>query len=246
MWKRVYFGIGLYHYPPMLVEMDFFLIALGLVGLVVVLIVVGSKMAKKRRAALAAAAGRLGFSYDPEKNRALGQEYNFLNALRQGDDRYAFDIMRGSHQGQEALVFGYHYETQSTDSQGNRTTTSHYLNVFTLAFPKAFPEMTIAREGFFSKVAQAFGYDDIDFESHEFSRIFCVRSKDKKFAYAICHPLAMEFLLANQDLNIEIEGDKLGFIFSGRLKPEDIERNLSRLLEFRQLVPEYLLVRENP
>ena len=43
-----------------------------------------------------------------------------------------------------------------------------------------YPEAIIASGmGVFSKIAQAFGYDDIDFESHEFSRRVCVRAADR-------------------------------------------------------------------
>jgi hypothetical protein len=89
-------------------------------------------------------------------------------------------------------------------------------------------------------VLQAFGYDDIDFESHEFSRKFCVRSKDKKFAYDVCHARMIEYLLANDDLNIEIENMTLALAYSGVLKAEEIEPNLRRLVEVRELMPKYL------
>jgi hypothetical protein len=98
----------------------------------------------------------------------------------------------------------------------------------------------ICREGFWSKVAQAFGYDDIDFESAEFSRRFCVRSRDKKFAYDFCHARMMEFLLANDDLTIEIDQDVLAVTFDSRLNPERIEPNLQRLAMLRSLMPDYL------
>ena len=103
-----------------------------------------------------------------------------------------------------------------------------------------FPELIITREGVFSKIAQAFGYDDIDFESHEFSRRFCVRSKDKKFAYDVCNARMIEYLLANDDLNIEIEGMALAIGFGDTLAPERIEPNLQRLVQLRGLMPNYL------
>jgi hypothetical protein len=100
--------------------------------------------------------------------------------------------------------------------------------------------LVIAREGFFSKVAQAFGYDDIDFESHEFSRKFCVRSPDKKFAYDFCNARMMEYLLANDDLTIELDQDTLALTFNSRLDPARTEPNLHRLVALRSLMPDYL------
>jgi hypothetical protein len=106
--------------------------------------------------------------------------------------------------------------------------------------PGSFPELVIDKEGFFSKVAQALGYDDIDFESHEFSRKFRVRSSDKKFAYDVCNGQMIEYLLSNIDLSIEIEGEVMAISFRSRLSPEYIEPNLNRLVRVRSLMPDYL------
>jgi hypothetical protein len=141
------------------------------------------------------------------------------------------------------VAFDYHYETESRNSKGHRQTHHHYLTVFILLLPGYFPEVRITREGFLSKIAQAFGYDDIDFESAEFSRTFCVRSKDKRFAYDVCHTGMMEYLLANRDLSLEIEGRTLALVFGGRLPAPEFERNLRRLMDVRRHLPEHLFVK---
>jgi hypothetical protein len=206
----------------------------------IVAIVHGIIAAKKRREEMLLLATRLGLSFYADKTRSLATAYGFLDQLAKGDDRYAFNILRGRYQGESVHVFDYHYETSSNDSKGNRQTTSHYLSCFLLQLPISFPEMTVAREGFLSKFAQAFGYDDIDFESAEFSKMFCVRSKDKKLAYDVCHTQMMEYLMVNSDLNLEIEGDTLALVFDGQMSIPNIEYNLHRLLEIRRMMPEYL------
>jgi hypothetical protein len=138
------------------------------------------------------------------------------------------------------LVFDYHYKTHSTDSKGRRQTQHHYFSFFILILPQSFPELKITRESLLSKIAQAFGYDDIDFESAEFSKAFCVRSKDKKFAYDVCNAKMIEYLLANKDLSIEMERNALALAFGNRLSAEQIEFNLQRLEEIRLRLPEYL------
>ena len=87
---------------------------------------------------------------------------------------------------------------------------------------------------------EALGQDHITFESAEFSRKFRVRCLDKKFAYEICHQKMMEFLLANRDLTIEIKGGAIALLFETWLKPEEVEHNLARLIELRNLLPTYL------
>ncbi len=214
------------------------LMIFGVVALIAVVVVVGYICNKRRREAMAALAARLGLRYDPSKNRDLARRYRFLDKLRRGSNRYAYNILSGNYQGHEVTLFDYHYQVNSGKN------THHYnFSFFILVLPKSFPELVIDKEGFFSKVAQALGYDDIDFESHEFSRKFCVRSRDKKFAYDVCNGQMIEYLLSNSDLSIEIEGEVMAISFRSRLSPEYIEPNLNRLITVRSLMPEYLFSR---
>ncbi len=219
------------------------LVIVGVIALVVVGAIFGHLVAKKRQEAMLALAARLGLRFDPNKDHGLAKRYQFLDKLRAGDNRYAFNVLSGKYNSHDVMAFDYHYETHSTDSKGHRQTHHHYFSFFLLLMPISFPELTVGREGFFSKVAQSLGYDDIDFESHEFSRKFCVRSRDKKFAYDVCNARMMEYLLANDDLTIEIEGPAMAISFGNRLSPEQIESNLNRLIAVRSLLPDYLFSR---
>jgi hypothetical protein len=211
--------------------------------LIIAFAIIGARAAKKRREELAALALRLGLSYRADKDYDMTDRFEFLEALDKGNNRYAYNILSGVYQGHEVLVFDYHYETHSTDSKGRRQTHHHHFSFFILMLPQSFPELSIAREGFLSKVAQAFGYDDIDLESAEFSRAFCVRSKDKKFAYDVCNGQMMEYLLANRDLSIELENRALALAFGKCLAAPEIEANLGRLVEIRSRLPEYLFTK---
>jgi hypothetical protein len=222
------------------------LIVVVVVGLIIALAIFGAIAARKRREEMAQLALRLGLAYRADKDYSLAEQFSFLDKLAQGSNRYAFNILSGRYQGREVLVFDYHYETHSRDSKGRRQTHHHYFSFFILLLPQHFPEVLITREGWLSKVAQAFGYDDIDFESAEFSRAFCVRSPNKKFAYDVCHGQMMEYLLANRDLSVEIEGRALALAFGKCLAAPEIERNLGRLLEIRSRLPEYLFAQSQP
>jgi hypothetical protein len=116
----------------------------------------------------------------------------------------------------------------------------HYFSIFTLALPERFPELTIEREGFFSKIGQALGFDDIDFESLEFSKRYKVKSADKKFAYDFCNAQMIDYLLRQEDLIIEVDGNTLALTFKGKLSIEAIRPNLDRLTKIRSLMPNFL------
>ena len=214
------------------------LIIIGFIAFIVVLGVFGYVSARKRREAMATLAAKLGLSFEPNKNWDIARRYCFLDKLRAGSNRYAFNILSGNYQGHDVTIFDYHYRTGS-----GKNTQHHYISFFILHLLASFPELVIGPEGIFSKMAQALGYDDIDFESYEFSRKFCVRCRDKKFAYDVCNARMIEYLLSNTDLTIEIEGEALAVSFGSRLAPEQIEPNLNRLITVRSILPEYLFSR---
>lgn len=210
----------------------------------IIIIIVGCYFsylsAKKRREGLFELAAKLGLRFNPDHDRNIARGYSFLDKLRSGDNRYAFNVLSGRFRDNDIIAFDFHYETHSSNSKGQNQTHHHYFSFFILNMPIIFPELKIGREGFFSKIGQALGYDDIDFESHEFSRKFCVRSKNKKFAYDFCNSQMIEYLLANDDLSIEAENNALAVSFDRRLDPEQIEMNLERLVKIRSLIPNYL------
>ena len=196
---------------------------------------------RQRREAFQQLADTLGFQYVAGKDWGLADRFNFLNKLAQGSNRYAYNILSGQTEQKESIyIFDYHFETYSRNSIGRRKTNHHRFSFFILLMPQPFPELTVMREGIFSKIAQAVGYDDIDFESHEFSRKYCVRSKNKKFAYDICHARMIDYLLDNNDLTLEIDGPALAVGFNVRLRVDQIRRNYERLQQIRNLIPQYL------
>ncbi|MDP6519851.1 MAG: hypothetical protein QF411_08120, partial [Planctomycetota bacterium] len=153
-----------------------------------------AKQARERREAFAAWAQGNGFTYSPGRDAGLAKRFSFLDKLRQGSNRYAEHVLAGQWQGREALAFTYHYETYSSDSKGRRQTHHHRFGVVLIELECTFPELRIHPENFFGRLGQALGFDDIDFESVEFSRAFTVRSPDKRFAWDFCHTGAMEYL----------------------------------------------------
>jgi len=199
----------------------------------------GVIQARKRREGLFELAQRLGLDFSPAEDREIADRYGFLKELAEGENRYACNVLSGTYQQNQVLAFDYHYETY-TEGKGGRQTHHHWFSFFILTLPAVFPDLTIRRENFLTKVAEVFGYQDIKFESAEFSKAFCVRSPDKKFAYDVCNAQMMEYLLANRDLSVEIENQVLALAFNTRLSVEQIAANLQRQVELRSRLPQYL------
>ena len=202
-------------------------------------VIYGVIQARKRQEGLFELAQRLGLDFSAAEDREIADRYSFLKQLAEGENRYACNVLSGTYQQNQVLAFDYHYETY-TEGKGGRQTHHHWFSFFILTLPAVFPDLTIRRENLLTKVAEVFGYQDIKFESAEFSGAFCVRSPDKKFAYDVCNAQMMEYLLANRDLSVEIENQVLALAFNTRLSVEQIEANLQRLVEIRSRLPEYL------
>ena len=97
-----------------------------------------------------------------------------------------------------------------TTSSGKSTTTTTYrFSYLILHMPwSGVPDLLIRREGMFDKIAGVLGFDDIDFESAQFSRRFHVSSTDKRFAYDVIDPRMMEFLLKGDPPTVDIENTR--------------------------------------
>jgi hypothetical protein len=194
---------------------------------------------KKRREAMARLAAELGLKFDAKTDRELAKRHNFLDQMAQGGNRYAFNVISGQYQGYPVVLFDYHYQT--TSGIGKKKQTNHYyFSFFVLHMTTSFPELTIAEEGFWSKVGQALGHDDIDFESHEFSKRYVVRCDEKRFAYDFCNAQMIEYLLDKQVHGIEVENQCLGLRYESKMPVELIEKRLNHLLKIRSLMPTYL------
>ncbi|HUE37757.1 MAG TPA: hypothetical protein VMO20_10225 [Candidatus Acidoferrum sp.] len=195
--------------------------------------------AAKRREGLLELAQRLNLNFNPDQDCGIPGQFAFLKQFDQGENRYATNVLSGAYQQNEVLAFDYHYETVTYDKDG-RHVHHHWFSFFILTIPAVFPDLTIRREGLFTKIAEVFGYQNIKFESAEFSKTFCVRSPDKKFAYDVCNAIMMEYLLVNRDLSIEIENQVVALVFNNRISVDAFENNLQRLVEIRSHLPEYL------
>jgi len=83
----------------------------------------------------------------------------------------------------------------------------------------------------------------IAFESVEFTRAFHVQCADRKFAYAVCHPRIMEYLLRYPDSVVDIEAGCIELSITRNrhfLPAKEIPERLHELVEIRNLLPAYL------
>jgi hypothetical protein len=185
-------------------------IVLVVAALVIAAAVYGAAQARKRREELAALAASLGWSFDSGSDKGFDDRFGQFGCFTRGHSRAAYNTLAGSLESgprQYPCCMG-DFTYKVTRSNGKTTTTTTYrfsYLIVMLPFPRT-PDLTVRREGFMDKITQAIGFDDIDFESAEFSRRFCVKSPDKRFAYDVIHPRMMEFLMAGEFPGIDLRG----------------------------------------
>lgn len=96
-----------------------------------------------------------------------------------------------------------------------------------ISFPYQFIERALIRpENVLDRIAGGFGFDDIDFESKQFSDAFYVAGSDKRLIYEILSPRMMDFLLkdhpSGRAVTIEIAYSRLCITTEKqRWKPEE-------------------------
>jgi hypothetical protein len=217
--------------------------------LVVLLVVVGAwyawKQEQERKRQIASLADRLGLRFFEADDPDHDEEYSQFEIFRRGHSRAAQNTLVGYLElfGRECPLRLGDFRYRVTTSNGKTTSTTTYRFSYLIVHPPwSTPPLLVRPEGLFDKIAGAFGFDDIDFESEEFSRRFCVKSTDKRFAYDVLHPRMMEFLLAEKPPMLDIENGALCLSDgSRRWTPEQYEQNIALVRRFCDLWPRHLV-----
>ena len=197
---------------------------------------------KKRLEALSRLAAELGFVFEPDKDTTRrGGRYDQIDLLTKGSNRFTQNHLVGQVEGRQVIACDFHDETYSNNHKGHRQTHHHYFGIVFIEIPLRMSQVCIRGENILDKLAGALGFEDIDFESAEFSRRFHVSAKERKFAYDLIHPRAMEYLLDHDSYSWEFDGTVIALYQSSRFKPEAIQSAIQTAIGFIPLIPEYVL-----
>lgn len=220
--------------------MEFFVFILPLfVVLVIVIAVYNHKKEKQRLQQLREFANSRNLYFHEARVHDFEQEYPDFRFLRQGSGRYAYNIISGESGGNAVTGFDYHYQTTSTDSKGRSTTHHHHFSGLIIKSRFRLKPLTIRPEGLFDKMAGAFGWDDIDFESAEFSRRFHVKAEDRRWAYDAIPPSTMEYLLESPQYELHMDHQHLAVHGKSRFEPWEFRKALEIGETMLEGIPEF-------
>lgn len=212
--------------------------------LIVLLIVVGLVAfgllaflsARERAIRIAQIAARLGLRYQADVRFDRGLR-NF-EAMSPGNQPRIRNEIAGTYKGRDVRAFDFRYTVQQGKSQSTRT-----RGVVLASVPVAWPRVRIVPEHFGHKIAHAFGLEEVDFESQEFSDRFWVEASDRRFAYDLIDARMMEFLLAAPHSRWELQEGLLCAYEEGAWKPEEFVGALDAVVAILDCVPRLVWAR---
>jgi hypothetical protein len=224
------------------------LLIVGVIALIIVGAVVSAKKERERTEQLAVFARSIGLTFDPAQSSAIASRFAHFELFRRGDTRRGWNTMHGPFQLGEieghVTAGDYRYTVESGSGKSRSRTT--YRVSYLIVRPDLPLRATLSfrSEHVFDKLAGAIGFDDIDFESAEFSRRFHVKCDDRKFAYDLFDPRMMEWMLKDPPPSLQLAaGEILIHVSSRRWDISDFEHHLAWTREFFGKWPAHLVRR---
>jgi len=162
-------------------------------------------------------ATRLGYRYSPDGGQNIPDRLCFAQLFAHRGEWVVSNLM--FDRSGDVVVEIFDYDGGSTSAGG------HAVSAGVVAVEVAgacFEPFLLRLETAGDRLKAAAGFDDIDFESHEFSKKFFVQSASKRFAYDVITARQMELLLPVNDINIELGESAAIFYIYGRPSVEKL------------------------
>ena len=186
------------------------LVVAAAVAVVVIIAVEESRNIRNRRLrALAGWAKANDLKFHPASDYSIGSRYQTFKWLQEGDNRYGYNIMVGTPGHRVACGFDYHYETHPANGKGLRRTYHHHFSAVVVDAGIPLKPLCIRPGRLLDKVTEFVGFEEIGFESAEFSREFSVRSPDSRWAYDVLHQKTLELMLEHPKFRIDFQGTQV-------------------------------------
>ena len=219
---------------PILAPIAFIVV---IIALGVLLFLYNRKKEKERTEQLRALAAQLRWSFADvaPMNMIAGLEHFTL--FNQGHSKEIKNFMYGEANGVKAAVFDYVYVTGSGKHRHVHQQSVTYLEPADLRVSF----FSIRPEGFFTKIMQAFGYQDIDFgQRPEFSKQYLLRGPDEPSIRQAFNDRVLSFFESYSGTCADGGGNQLFVYRAGhRSPPQEIQAQLALALNIASLLPRY-------
>lgn len=196
------------------------LAVVAVLALIVGIVILSTWFERKRTEALTAACQGMGLAFEPEGDLEVLRTLGDLPLYNHGHSKKVRNVMSGQVRDRDLRLFDYQYTTGGGKN-------SHTWKQTVALFPRSgvsLPDLLLAPENLFHKIGQAFGYQDIDFDtSPEFSSHYLLRGPDEMAIRSTMSADALAFFGQHQGWHVEVKDRTVGIYRAGkRCKPEDM------------------------
>ena len=185
------------------------------------LILIFWRMGKKRTEQFALISAELKLNFFPKGSTSLFERLKPFHLFSKGRSRKIKNLMEGEANKVELAIFDYQYPTQ-----GGQHPQTHRQSLLFIRSPKLnLPDFSLRPENVFHKIGGAFGYKDIDFETHPiFSKSYLLRGDNEAAIRGLFNNELLNFIQSQQKISIEGSGNQIIFYrHRNRIKPEEVE-----------------------
>lgn len=178
----------------------------GLLIGILFLVALFRRRERERTESLRQLAETTGLVFEPKADVAAVRARGDVQLFDRGHSKRVTNLMTGRMDGQAIAIFDYRYTTGSGKNQHTELQT-----VVLLAEAKpTFPDLQLAPENPLTRIAEAFGYQDIDLESSpEFSRRYVVKGADEAAIRAALYPGAASYFAQHEGWTVELKSGSL-------------------------------------
>ena len=185
------------------------------------LILIFWRKGKKRTEQFALISAELKLNFFPKGSTSLFERLKPFHLFSKGRSRKIKNLMEGEANKVELAIFDYQYTTG-----GGENSHTYRQSILFFRSPKLnLPDFSLRPENVFHKIGGAFGYKDIDFETHPiFSKSYLLRGDNEAAIRGLFNNKLLNFIQSQQKISIEGSGDQLIFYrHKNRVKPEEVE-----------------------
>lgn len=204
-------------------------------GAVVALILFARWSAAERRRKLEAWTAQRGWRFQGQDTDEMEVLQERFSALAVGSSRHGFNIATGLWRDRQAKTFDWHWVTGSGKHRH-----THCMTVALVVSRLPLKPLLVRPEQMFDKLAELVGFNDIDFESAEFSRRFFVKAEDRRWAYDVIQPATMEYLLSAPAFSLAMSASGVLVWDERQWEPEELERALEHASAVLDRMPGFL------
>jgi len=196
----------------------------------VLAIVLDFVLEKKRKVEMSQVAAALGFSLEPDGKALIAGALRDFDLLRGGYTRKVRNVLRGTIQQADAILFDYQFTEGTGMTSGGRT---YDQTVAALRLRSRLPDFVLGPKGVFGKPSSA--PRDVSFETNpEFSRNYLLIGSDEQALRVFFNPGVLNVFQKRKGWHVVGRGEWI-LLYKERVKPTQLREFLGEVSTISRL-----------